>query len=107
MAEPNMFIYKIQPVRPEMLTEGYTPGEEQIIAEHFSYLEELTKSGVVYLAGRTLTTDYSSFGIVIFGAHSEEVARQVMLNDPAVKTKVMRAELYPFNIALLGELHKS
>jgi uncharacterized protein YciI len=57
-----------------MLTDGYTSEEEQIIAEHFSYLERLTKSGVVHLAGRTLTTNYSSLGIVIFSAESEQAA---------------------------------
>jgi uncharacterized protein YciI len=101
-AESTTFLYKIQPVRPEMLTDGATPEEEQIISEHFAYLKDLTNKGVVFLAGRTLNTDPTSFGIVIFTASSEQAARQIMHNDPAVKQKVMRAELYPYRIALLG-----
>ncbi len=104
MPDSTLFLYKIQPVRPEMLSVGLTPEEEQIISEHFSYLEGLTEAGVVLLAGRTLNTDYSSFGIVILTAGSEEEARRIMLNDPAVKQRVMRAELYPYRIALLGTL---
>ncbi len=69
-------------------------------SEHFAYLEQLTKQGVVVLAGRTLNTDASSFGIVILHAHSEEAARDIMHDDPVVKHHVMRAEFYPYRIAL-------
>ena len=62
---------------------------------------------MVLLAGRTLTSEYGGFGIIIFSAGSELAARHLMLNDPAVMARVMRAELYPFRIALLGDLHES
>ena len=55
------------------------------------------------LAGRTLNTDERSFGIVIFRADSEEAARRVMEQDPAVRNRVMRAELYPYRIALMAQ----
>jgi uncharacterized protein len=83
-----------------MLSVGSTPEEDQIISQHFAYLKDLTDAGVVYLAGRTLNIDPSSFGIVILTASSEQEACQIMQNDPAVKQQVMRAELYPFRIAL-------
>ncbi len=95
------YLYKIQPVRPEMLTGGSTEAEERIISDHFAYLEDLMGKGVLILAGRTLNKDYSSFGITIIKAESDEEARRVMHNDPAVKNHVMRAELYPYRIALL------
>jgi len=104
MPDSSLFLYKIQPVRPEMVSAGPTPEEEQIVAEHFGYLQELTAAGVVLLAGRTLNTDYACFGIVVFTAGSEEDARQIMRNDPAVRQRVMRAELYPYRISLLGTL---
>ncbi len=106
MAESALYLYKIQPVRPEMLTEGATNEEDRIISDHFRYLKSLTEKGIVLLAGRTLNTDPSSFGIVIFNADSEEQAQQVMLNDPAVEQRVMRAELYPYRMALLGAMPK-
>jgi uncharacterized protein YciI len=100
----SLFLYKIQPVRPEMLSRGATSEEDQAISDHFSYLKGLTETGVVLLAGRTLNTDASCFGIVILAAGSESEARQVMRGDPAVARRVMHAELYPFRIALLGRL---
>lgn len=57
---------------------------------------------MVLLAGRTQNTDYSSFGIVIFNAETIEGAREIMLNDPAVKNNVFRAELFPYKMALFG-----
>jgi len=107
MSGQALFLYKIQPVRQEMLQEGRTPDEERIISEHFAYLEDLTLKGVVLLTGRTLTSDYAAFGIVILTAESEEAAREVMRNDPAVKGKVMRPELYPFRVSLLGSIRTS
>jgi uncharacterized protein YciI len=85
-----------------MLTHGPTPEEAEIVAQHFAYLKQLTEQGVVVLAGRTLNTDEKSFGIVIMQADSEEAARNVMLNDPAIKHQVMHAELYPYRIALMA-----
>ena len=55
------------------------------------------------LAGRTLTTDPASFGIVILRAASEAEARVFMLADPVVSAGVMQAELYLFRVALLAE----
>jgi uncharacterized protein len=96
------FLYRIQPVRPDVLTGGSTEYESQIIKEHFSYLKQLTEDAVVFLAGRTTNTDTSSFGIVILNAESEDAARQIMNNDPAVKNRVFRTELFPYRMALLG-----
>jgi len=52
------------------------------------------------MAGRTENSDHSSFGLVIFKAESEKLAREIMHDDPAVKKRVMRAELYPYHVAL-------
>jgi len=102
MSAVTQYLYKIQPTRPEMLAEGATPKEEAIVSEHFSYLKDLMEQGILLLAGRTLNTDESSFGIVIFNAKSEAAALKVMHNDPAVRHGVMRAELYPYRIALMA-----
>ena len=94
------YLYKIQVVRPAMLTDSPTPEESTITAQHFQYLKDLTEKGVVILAGRTQTPDYSSFGIIIFNAESDEAAQAIVDNDPVVKDRIMRAELYPYAIAL-------
>jgi uncharacterized protein len=104
MTDSTHYLYKIQAVRPAMITDGPSEDEARILAEHFDYLRRLTESGVVLLAGRTLNEDYSTFGVIIFLADSIAAARQIMEDDPAVKQRVMRAELYPYRIALLGDL---
>ncbi len=97
------FLYKIQPVRPELLTTGSTSDEKEIITQHFSYLRTLEEKGVVILAGRTLNTDSTSFGIVIFNSESAEAAQRILHEDPAVKNNVFRGEVFPYQIALLKE----
>ena len=103
MSEARQFLYRIRPTRPEMLTEGPTPAETEILEAHSAYLKDLTDRGVVYLAGRTLTTDEGSFGIVVFRADDEETARVVMNEDPAVRHGVMRCELFPYRIAFWSD----
>jgi uncharacterized protein YciI len=85
-----------------MLTDGPTPQEGETVSRHFDYLKALADRGIVILAGRTLNTDESSFGIVIFKAESEDAARTIMSNDPAVQAGVMRARLFPYRIALMA-----
>lgn len=99
-AAVSQFIDRIRPARPAMLSEGPTGEEARVLGEHFAYLQALADSGVVLLAGRTLTPDEHAFGIVVFAAASEPAARALMDGDPAVAGGVMRAELMPFRVAL-------
>ena len=100
------YLYRIQPTRPAMLREGPTSQESAQVAAHFAYLQEQDRLGRLILAGRTLNTDDSSFGVVIFRAADEGEARGIMLADPAVHAGVMRAELYPYRVALMSPEHR-
>ncbi len=100
MTEVRQYLYRIQPTRLEMLTEGATSEEMEIIGEHFAYLQRLTDEGIMILVGRTLTTDKDTMGIAIFKANSDEEALALMNADPAVSKGVMDAKLFPFRIAL-------
>ena len=42
-------------------------------------------------------------GLAVFRAESEDAARQIMNDDPAVKKGVMKAMLYPFRVVLQGK----
>lgn len=99
MTGKEQFIYRIQPVRKEMLSKGYTPEEERTILKHRDYIDGLTRRGIVKLAGRTRTTGPESFGIVILESENLETARGLMNEDPAVSEGVMLAELFPFHVA--------
>jgi len=94
------FLYRLQPTRLGMLTEGPTDSEAAIVGEHFEYLQKLVAEGVVFMAGRTLNNDERTFGIAIFEAASEAAAVALMQNDPVVKQGVMKAELFPYRVAL-------
>ena len=83
-----------------MLTAGPTAHEESIVGEHFQYLKRLAASGVVLMAGRTLNNDERTFGMIVFSASSKKEAAEIMRNDPAVRHGVMRAELFPYRVAL-------
>ncbi len=97
------YLYRIQPTRAAMLPDGPTEQEAATVSAHFNYLKTLVEQGVVILAGRTLNTDPTSFGIVIFNAASDEAARALVDADPAVSGGVMRAELFPYRVALIAE----
>jgi uncharacterized protein len=95
------FLYQVRPARIGMLIEA-TPEESETVGRHFAYLKRLTEQGVVLLAGRTMTADETTFGVVILEVEDEVVARAVMEGDPAVQGGVMTAVLFPFRIALEG-----
>ncbi|MFO7618460.1 MAG: YciI family protein [Thermoplasmata archaeon] len=99
----KQWLYRIQPSRAAMLIEGPSPEEERLVGQHFAYLKDLTGKGIVLLAGRTLNTDSSSFGIVIYKAADEKEARRIFENDPAVKAGVFVGEIYPYSVALVGD----
>ena len=98
----SQYLYRICPTRDGLLIAS-TPEEDAIVGAHFQYLKDLTEQGIVLMAGRTLHTDESSHGLVVFVADSEERAQAIMENDPAVATGVFRAELFPFAVALVSE----
>jgi uncharacterized protein YciI len=106
MADEKLFLCKIQLTRPAILTEGPTPAEAHIIDQHFNFLKSLTEQGIVLMAGRTLNTDPGTFGITILRAESFEHAHEIIERDPGLQSGTWRAELYPFRIALLGELEQ-
>jgi uncharacterized protein len=92
------WIYRIVPTRPDMVADP-TDEEAAVIAEHFGYLQALKSAGILILAGRT-QEESGAWGITIFEAPDEESARAVMQTDPAVSGGVMRAELYPYAVAV-------
>ena len=58
------------------------------------------EEGTLILAGRTLNSDYSSFGIAIFNARDDAHMQQLTEADPGVAKRLFRAEWYPYRIAL-------
>jgi uncharacterized protein YciI len=97
------YLYRIQPTRLAMLTDGGTPEEQATVGRHFAYLQQLMADGVLILAGRTLNADESTFGIAIFNAADDNAAQQILRDDPAIQGGVMRGEIFPYRVALIAE----
>ncbi len=93
------FIYVIRPKRSNFL-ETITAEEQEVIAQHFHYLQDLTEQGVMVLVGRC---EDASFGIAVFRAESIEHAKKITAEDPAIKKGIMDVELKPFRIALMSK----
>ena len=72
-------------------------GTEEIVSEHFRYLQELQKNGNLIMAGRFSDV---LIGLSIIQVETHEQAIEIMKGDPAVKAGIFHAELYPWRIAL-------
>lgn len=101
--EKKQFIYMLKLIPSLLDGNNWTERENRIVQEHFETLQKLVAENTVILAGRTLNNDPSTFGIVILQTETEEKARSLMENDPAVKERIMTAELYPYRIALFNQ----
>ncbi len=82
----------------ENFIETMTEEESEIIGIHFEYLKEKLKEGKLILAGPVTTGE---FGVSIVETDSEEEAREIMNNDPAVSSGIMKPTIYPYRVSLL------
>jgi uncharacterized protein YciI len=80
----------------------YTPGsawskskpanEQKYFTEHSNHLNELRRKNKIDIGGR-----YSNNMLLLLRAKSEAEARSLVEDDPAVKTKLFKVEVHPFN----------
>jgi uncharacterized protein len=82
----------------ENFIETMTAEESEIMSAHFAYLKQKLSEGKLILAGPVTTGD---FGVSIIETESEEEARDIMNNDPAVIAGIMKPTLYPYRVSLL------
>ncbi len=102
MAEDKkQYVYVLKLIPSLWAEENWTPREEAIVSEHFQALQKMLAEGRLILAGKTDGLNEKTFGIVLFEAGSDEEAQTIMQNDPAVRKGIMRAELFPYRVALM------
>ncbi len=93
--ETQSFVIMLRP------TNDYgVQGTNEKVSEHFKYLQSLLKDGTLTMAGRFSEV---LIGLVMIEAKSRDNALEIMRNDPAVKSGIFHAELYPWRIALKAE----
>jgi uncharacterized protein len=98
--KPRQFIYVLRLVPRLYSDSNWTKQDNEVLERHFARFQEAAKSGQLILAGRTKEPGDNTFGIAIFEASDEAVARKFMQADPAVAGGLMTAELHPFAVAL-------
>lgn len=68
------------------------------MGKHFEYLKQKLKEGKLVMAGPVTSGE---FGLSVVETESEEEARDIMNNDPAVIAGIMKPEIYPYRVSLL------
>ena len=99
--QKKQFMYVLKLFPALLVDTNWTKKEEAIVGRHFANLKRLLEEGKLVLAGKTDGLNETTFGIVIFEAESQEEAQSIMLNDPAVSEGIMKAELFPYRVALM------
>ncbi|MGP1309988.1 MAG: YciI family protein [Phycisphaerales bacterium] len=94
------WVYLLRLTRPNLL-ENASEAELAAFRGHANYLQDLTRKGVVIVAGPV--TDELAMGIVVFEAPDEPAARDIMLGDPGVSGGVFTAELHPMRLSLVRD----
>lgn len=81
--------------------ENWTDRDTELVGYHLSYLKSYVEKEILFMAGRTINDPVTErdLGIAIFETGTEEEAKGIMENDPAVKGKLMTAELFKFSLA--------
>jgi uncharacterized protein YciI len=82
---------------------NWTQNDQAIVGEHFQRLLKYKAEGVIVLAGRTELdlNNPEMMGLVIFYAKDDQEALQFMMDDPAVKNKIMQPKVHPYGIAVI------
>jgi uncharacterized protein YciI len=98
--KPKQFIYVLRLVPRLHADSAWTKEDNMALSRHFVRFQHAIETGELILAGRTKEPGDKTFGIAIFEAKDEAVARAFMESDPAVVAGLMTAELHPFAVAL-------
>jgi uncharacterized protein YciI len=91
------FLRIIRPVN-DWTNREMTPHEQQLMSEHFIYLEQKFNEGKVLIAG---PCEDKSMGISIWEADSREEAEEMIYGDPAVKAGIISVEIKNYKLSFL------
>jgi len=99
MTKKRHFYVIIKPYRQDFVMSP-KEGEDKIMSDHFIYLKSLLKQKKLFLAGPTLIPD-DPFGLIILETETEEEAKNLLKNDPSVKTKIQEVvDFRPIRLSL-------
>jgi len=95
--EKNQAFYfvKLKPPRPSFIND-MTEDETEVMQQHFEYLEELFSKQKVVIAGNCLSE--AGYEIIILQASTMKEVRELLEDEPAVKTGIMTSKAYEFDV---------
>jgi uncharacterized protein YciI len=89
------FLRIIRPVN-DWTDREMTEHEQQLMSEHFMYLEQKFEEGKVLIAG---PCEDRSMGVSVWEAESREEAEEMIYNDPAVKAGIISVEVKNYKVS--------
>jgi uncharacterized protein YciI len=99
MSKISHYYAIIKPYRQDFLINP-KENENKIMEDHFYYLKSLLKQKKLFLAGPTLIAE-DPFGLIIIEAKTIEEAKDLLENDPSVKSGIQQiADLRPIRLSL-------
>jgi uncharacterized protein YciI len=108
MMKKNHFYTVIKPYRQDFLTNPKAE-EDDIMSDHFHYLKSLLEQKKLFLAGPTLIPEDPfgiiilevEFGIIILEVESEEEAKNLLENDPSIRSGIQKiVDFRPIRLSL-------
>jgi hypothetical protein len=98
-SDAQHFLVLLRPARAGFPADATEP-EIAKVGEHFEYLQELARAGVVRLAGRT--DEAFPLGIIVLRARDRAEAEGLLAKDAALSAGIMKAELKDFRLAIVA-----
>ena len=99
ISEKKHFYTIIKPYRKDFILNPME-NENAIMENHFSYLKNLLDNNKLYLAGPTLI-ESDPFGVIIFETETEEEARELLMQDPSIKSGIQKVvDFRPVRLSL-------
>jgi uncharacterized protein YciI len=93
----KVYLSRLTAAKTGMTVKGLTPEQTQIMQERLDHLKSLSDEALIVFAGRTLTNDETTFGIVMLRADSDAAAREIQSRDPGIQKGLFKATLSRFS----------
>ena len=95
------FLYELELIEKFKTKSQWTDTEHAIQKAHAKYLEDLTKSGKIYLAGIKEQGLKNHKGLVILHVSNYKEALKIVQNDPSIVKGMMTGHIEKFNLYFL------
>jgi uncharacterized protein YciI len=97
-AEPNYFLVTYSP--GASWNEALSYEEQPALKLHHEYLESLHVSDMIVMGGTAADNDKGYLSVMLVRTGSLEEAEKMAALDPGVQTRLVRADVVPWNVTM-------